>query len=176
MSLKERMAARFGGDIPMKQTTSMHTATDNLTAAQREALARGPGHKRAAEETTIFKELQQMANAGGDDDSDLEILGDSKALGSMAHGNPQVNPADLSKRRQYAALQEVQPNASSRPAQKAQAKAKAPAQAKAPARRRRAVLDDSEDESSSGWDSDESEEESKDQYVEEESDLSEYEL
>ena len=154
----------------MKQTTSMHTATDNLTAAQREALARGPGHKRAAEETTIFKELQQMANAGGDDDSDLEILGDSKALGSMAHGNPQVNPADLSKRRQYAALQEVQPNASSRPAQKA------PAKAKAPARRRRAVLDDSEDESSSGWDSDESEEESKDQYAEEESDLSEYEL
>jgi len=164
----------------MKQTTSMHTATDNLTAAQREALARGPGHKRAAEETTIFKELQQMANAGGDDDSDLEILGDSKALGSMAHGNPQVNPADLSKRRQYAALQEVevegkvQPNASSRPAQKAPAKAKA--QAKAPARRRRAVLDDSEDESSSGWDSDEAEEESKDQYAEEESDLSEYEL
>ena len=176
MSLKERMAARFGGDIPMMQTTSMHAASDNLTAAQREALARGPGHKRTAEETTIFKELQQMANAGGDDDSDLEILGDSKALGSMAHGNPQVNPADLSKRRQYAALQEVQPNASSRPAQKAPAKAQAPAQAKAPARRRRAVLDDSDDESSSGWDSGESEEESKEQYAEEESDLSEYEL
>ena len=124
-----------------------------------------------------------MANAGGDDDSDLEILGDSKALGSMAHGSgsvsPQVNPADLSKRRQYAALQEVQPNASSRPAQKAPAKAKAPAEAKAPAqpkapaRRRRAVLDDSEDESSSGWDSDASEEESPDQFSEEES---EYEL
>ena len=73
----------------------MHSATDNLTAAQREALARGPGHKRAAEETTIFKELQQMANAGGDD-SDIEIIGDSKPLGSIGHGNLQFNPTDLS--------------------------------------------------------------------------------
>ena len=164
MSLKERMAARFGGDIPMAQAASMHKASDNLTAAQREALARGPGHKRAAEETTIFKELQQMADAAGDD-SDLDLdLDDAKARGATAQRQASNGgPADLTKRRQYAALQEVQPNASqSRPAQKA------PAQA----RRRRAVVDDeSEGESSSGWS-----EEEESALASEESDLDEYEL
>ena len=74
------MAARFGGDIPMAQAASMHKASDGMTAAQREALARGPGHKRAPEETSIFKELQQLASMAGDD-SDLD---EPKGPASMA--------------------------------------------------------------------------------------------
>ena len=129
------MAARFGGDIPMMQATSMHKASDNMTAAQREALARGPGHKRAPEETTIFKELQQMANMAADD-SDLE---EANAPIRKVSGKP----ADLTKRREYAALQEVQPNAAAGPSNR-----KAPANA----RRRRAIVDDDSDGgSSSGW-------------------------
>ena len=160
LSLKERMAARYGGDIPMAQAASMHKGSDGLTAAQREAVARGPGHKRAPEETTIFKELQQLASMAADD-SDLD---ESEPKGSMAQRKPQIgsNPMDLSKRREYAALQEVQPNASSRPAQKAPANA----------RRRRAVVD-SDEESSSGWSEEEDDEE--DAYsVESEVDESEF--
>ena len=49
---------------------SMFTGKQGLTAAQHESKKLGPGHKRKAEETTIFRELNDMANR--DDDSEEE--------------------------------------------------------------------------------------------------------
>ena len=60
MTLRERMAAKFGKDN--MQSSSLFSGKDGLSAAQMESKKLGIGHKRKAEETTIFKELNDMAN------------------------------------------------------------------------------------------------------------------
>lgn len=53
MTLRERMAGRFGKDMPMQ--SSLLSGRDGLTAAQMDSKKRGlGGGKRKAEETTIF--------------------------------------------------------------------------------------------------------------------------
>ena len=59
-------------DKNMKMPTSLFSGKQGLTAAQHEAKKLGPGQKRGAAETTIFKELNDMANLG-DEDSEEEF-------------------------------------------------------------------------------------------------------
>ena len=60
MTLAERMQAKFGKDLPMKG--SIFSGKQGLTAKQHEGLRQGPGFKRARDETSIFKELNDMQN------------------------------------------------------------------------------------------------------------------
>ena len=62
------MAAKFGKDLPIQ--SSLLNGRDGLTAAQIESKKLGIGHKRKAEETTIFKELNDMANQFEKSDDD----------------------------------------------------------------------------------------------------------
>lgn len=72
MTLLERMQARLGKDMPMQ--SSLFSGKMGLTASQHEAFKRGPGVKRAANETTIFNELNAMANQVSSDISDDQVM------------------------------------------------------------------------------------------------------
>merc|ERR1719464_472525 len=92
------MRARFGKDLPV--TSSLFSGSEGLTAKQQDAITRGPGHKRAPEETTIFRELndwQNQLNSAGLSDEDEEAK----------VGAP--DPTDATRRRQFAtgALEEA---------------------------------------------------------------------
>ena len=68
----------------------MFSGKQGLTTQQHEAIQKGPGHKRAANETTIFKELNALAN---------QIESDSEGEAKYV---PPKNPTDLTKRRMFA--------------------------------------------------------------------------
>ena len=70
MTLRERMMANFSKD--MKMPTSLFSGKQGLNAAQHEAKKLGGGIKRRADETTIFKELNSLANLGDQEDDSVE--------------------------------------------------------------------------------------------------------
>ena len=70
MTFQERLKAKFGKDLPV--SNPMFSGKQGLTSKQREAVQRGPGHKRAPDETNIFKELNDMKNMLNSDISDEE--------------------------------------------------------------------------------------------------------
>lgn len=71
MTLRERMMAdTFNKDMPMKN--SILSGKQGLTAAQQQSKKLGLGHKRKAEETTIFKELNDLANMVAHDSDGAE--------------------------------------------------------------------------------------------------------
>ena len=69
LSLRERLAAMHGNK-DLKMPASMFSGGQGLTAAQHESKKLGPGHKRKAEETTIFKELNDEAYRGSDSEEE----------------------------------------------------------------------------------------------------------
>ena len=116
-----------GKDMEMAKT-SLFSGGDSLTARQLEAKKQGLGHKRQAKETTIFEELNDMANRFNSDDE-----ADPYALSDL--------PRDLTQRRKYATnvQQEnaVQPQAN--PRQKRNV---------IKPQRKRAIVDESDEEES----------------------------
>ena len=86
MSMFERMKLKFGKDMPI--SSSIFTGKEGLTAKQHEAYKRGPGHKRAPDETNIFKELNQMQNSLYSDNEEEEVKYTAA-----------IEPLDMGKRR-----------------------------------------------------------------------------
>lgn len=90
MTLKERMAAKFGGDLPISSTKSMFSGSDNLSAMQLESMKAVPGLKRSAKETTLFKELNVLANNTEVDDDDKYMEEPMSGLTSNGRSLDQV--------------------------------------------------------------------------------------